>query len=169
MHKCATCNALTPFPRYNDLNILLETRKGRCGEWANVFTLFSKAMGWDARIVYVEEDHVWTEIYSISQMKWLHCDPCENSCDNPLMYETGWGVKISYVIAYSSDEVQDVTWRYSCTHKEVLGRRKKCSEKELIDAVIKLRAKRQENFSLTKKTYLTKRLLFELVDFLVEK
>lgn len=49
MHLCDGCNEYTPFPRYNDLNILLETRKGRCGEWANVFTLFCRCMGWDTR------------------------------------------------------------------------------------------------------------------------
>lgn len=62
MHKCSSCNDFTPFARYNDLNILLETRKGRCGEWANVFTLFCRAMKWDARHVIDEGDHVWTEV-----------------------------------------------------------------------------------------------------------
>lgn len=62
MHKCLTCDNYTPFPRYNDVNILLITRKGRCGEWANTFTLFSCAMGWDARFVVDKSDHVWTEV-----------------------------------------------------------------------------------------------------------
>ncbi|KRT83441.1 hypothetical protein AMK59_4192 [Oryctes borbonicus] len=63
MHKCESCGALTPFPRYNDLNILMATRKGRCGEWANCFMLFCRTMGWDTRHVFDETDHVWTEVH----------------------------------------------------------------------------------------------------------
>ncbi|CAH1965978.1 unnamed protein product [Acanthoscelides obtectus] len=169
LHRCRSCHEFTPFPRYTDLNILLETRRGRCGEWANTFTLCCRAMNWDARFVVEENDHVWTEVYSITQKRWLHCDPCENICDTPLIYETGWNKNISYVIAYSAEEVQDVTWRYSSNHKEVLKRRKNCLEAELLDALLEIRDKKQKELSESRKEYLTKRMLMEVVEFLVEK
>ncbi|VEN59222.1 unnamed protein product [Callosobruchus maculatus] len=169
LHRCKSCRQFTPFPRYSDLNILLETRKGRCGEWANTFTLCCRAMNWDARLVVEENDHVWTEVYSITQKRWLHCDSCENICDTPLIYESGWNKKISYVIAYSAEEVQDVTWRYSSNHKAVLSRRKNCLENQLLDALFTIRDKKQKALSEPRKKYLTKRTLMELVEFLIEK
>ncbi|RZC37522.1 peptide-N(4)-(N-acetyl-beta-glucosaminyl)asparagine amidase, partial [Asbolus verrucosus] len=169
VYKCGNCHQLTKFPRYNDLNILLETRRGRCGEWAQVFTLLCRSLGWDARYVIDELDHVWTEVYSITQKRWVHCDSCENACDTPLIYESGWNKKLTYVMAYSADEVQDVTWRYSSNHKEVLSRRKNCTEAELINALITLRNDRQKGFSKCKQNYLTRRLINELLELMLER
>lgn len=108
-------------------------------------------------------------MYSFSQKRWLHCDPCENACDTPLIYETGWKKQLSYIIAYSAEEVQDVTWRYSTKHSDLLKRRKKCKEEELIDALIKLREERQKSLSEARRKYLLKRLLEELVELMQEK
>lgn len=77
------------------------------------------------RYVHDHTDHVWTEVYSQSQGRWLHADSCENKMDTPLMYERGWGKKLNYIIAYSRDELVDVTWRYTANQNEVLKRRKK--------------------------------------------
>lgn len=56
----------------------------------------------------VVSDHVWTEIYSVSQRRWLHCDSCENGFDNPLVYEVGWGKKLAYILAFSKDQVREI-------------------------------------------------------------
>ena len=39
VYSCSLCGSITRFPRYNHPGKLLETRRGRCGEWANCFTL----------------------------------------------------------------------------------------------------------------------------------
>lgn len=108
LYQCTTCQCITRFPRYNHPAKLLETRTGRCGEWANCFTLCCRAMGYSARYVYDVTDHVWTEVYSEHARGWIHCDSCENQMNQPLSYESGWGKKLSYIFAFSKDEVVDV-------------------------------------------------------------
>ena len=57
-YGCAACSARTRFPRYNDPAILLQTRNGRCGEWANCFTLIARSVGFEGvRLVHDWTDH----------------------------------------------------------------------------------------------------------------
>ncbi|XP_071943375.1 peptide-N(4)-(N-acetyl-beta-glucosaminyl)asparagine amidase-like [Antedon mediterranea] len=168
-YRCTVCSLTTRFPRYNDPGKLLETRTGRCGEWANCFTLCCRAAGFEARYVLDWTDHVWTEVYSNSQKRWLHCDACENTCDKPLLYENGWGKKLTYIIAFSCEEVVDVTWRYSSKHGEVLTRRTQCRQEVLMDRLEKLNNTRQRNISSFRKEILKKRFSLELAEFLATK
>ncbi|KAM9306709.1 peptide-N(4)-(N-acetyl-beta-glucosaminyl)asparagine amidase isoform 2-T2 [Pholidichthys leucotaenia] len=119
-HFCRSCQLSTRFPRYNSPEKLLEARRGRCGEWANCFTLCCRAVGLEARYIWDSTDHVWTEIYSVSQRRWLHCDSCENACDKPLLYEVGWGKKLSYILAFSKDQAAGFT--FVPTEKEMSDR-----------------------------------------------
>jgi peptide-N4-(N-acetyl-beta-glucosaminyl)asparagine amidase len=96
-------------------------------------------------------DHVWVEIWADDLSRWIHCDPCENVIDTPLMYDKvmlplcqflfvcmmknehfkGWGKKHAYVFAFAVDHMQDVTWRYCFNHSAVMKRRKSCREQIL--------------------------------------
>jgi len=67
-------------------------------------------------------------------------------------------------LAYSKDDIQDVTWRYTNNHKETLKLRKNCREDEILEAIMLLRKKRQMNLSDTRVKFLNKRYLRELVD-----
>ncbi|XP_062845921.1 peptide-N(4)-(N-acetyl-beta-glucosaminyl)asparagine amidase [Trichomycterus rosablanca] len=168
-HFCDSCHLINRFPRYNNPEKLLETRRGRCGEWANCFTLCCRAVGLEARYIWDSTDHVWTEVYSHSQRRWLHCDPCENTCDKPLLYEIGWGKKLSYIFAFSKDQVVDVTWRYSCKHEEVLSRRTKVQETWLLHTVTGLNSVKQQSLNPERNRELLERLLVELVEFISPK
>nr|XP_027788332.1 peptide-N(4)-(N-acetyl-beta-glucosaminyl)asparagine amidase isoform X1 [Marmota flaviventris] len=168
-HYCDTCQLSNRFPRYNDPEKLLETRCGRCGEWANCFTLCCRALGFEARYVWDYTDHVWTEVFSPSQQRWLHCDACEDVCDKPLLYEIGWGKKLSYVIAFSKDEVVDVTWRYSCKHEEVISRRTEIKEELLRETINGINKQRQLSLSENRRKELLHRIIVELVEFISPK
>ena len=122
-YTCADCGGTTRFPRYNDPGKLLETRRGRCGEWANCFTLCCRALGYEARWVRDWTDHVWTEVYSAALGRWVHADPCEAAWDAPLTYEAGWNKKLTYVVAFGRDHVVDVSRRYTRKLSELLPRR----------------------------------------------
>lgn len=78
------------------------------------------------------------QIYSQTLKRWIHCDPCEGAIDTPLMYERGWNKKLSYVIAFSNEEVQDVTWRYTAQYAEVRSRRILCKEEDLLRLIFQL-------------------------------
>lgn len=165
-YRCGSCNSEVRFPRYNHPLKLLETRIGRCGEWANCFTLCCCAMGFEVRYVLDWTDHVWSEVFSHSQGRWLHCDPCENVCDSPLLYEVGWGKKLAYVLAFSKDDVQDVTWRYSCDHNALLQRRLLCRETWLLAKIMHIREKLRQGITAERKKVLDERVIKELVEFM---
>lgn len=131
--RCTGCNTLLRFPRYNDPARLLETRHGRCGEWANCFTLILTALKMEARLVVDWTDHVWTEVWFDG--RWHHCDPCEACLDAPQMYESGWGKKLSYIVAFSPHEVVDVSARYTRNWPELLNRRKALGETEFAEII----------------------------------
>jgi peptide-N4-(N-acetyl-beta-glucosaminyl)asparagine amidase len=138
LYECGKCHAQTRFPRYNAPAKLLETRRGRCGEFAQAFTLICIAAGLTSRIVYDVTDHLWTEIWSSRESRWMHADSCENILDEPQLYEAGWGKKLSYVFAVGAGSVQDVTRRYVVKYSDTLMRRTKAEERSLDADLTKL-------------------------------
>ncbi|KAK9498040.1 hypothetical protein O3M35_003925 [Rhynocoris fuscipes] len=168
VYECSMCGLNAEFPRYNDAHMLLITKEGRCSEWAQVFTLIVRALGWRARYVYDVTDHEWTEVWSALSKRWIHVDPCEGLVDSPLVYELGWGKELTFVLAVSCDDVQDVTWRYSSNHKSLLARRLPHLEKKYLNSILEIRKRLLANKSPNKRLYILKEVISELAELMIE-
>lgn len=87
VYQCQDCadETTTTFPRYNVPRKLLETRRGRCGEYANLFGCMCRAVGFDTRYISDFTDHVWTEVRVVHEgvEQWIMVDSCEGVVNEP--------------------------------------------------------------------------------------
>ena len=124
-YKCNNCHSVQTFPRYGNIQRIAETRTGRCSEWSMLFGAMLNSMSIKTRIVHDYLDHCWNE--SLINGKWIHVDSTLDypiSFDHPYYYEQNWGKKYRYVLAFSSNILEDVTTRYTQQWDIVQQRRK---------------------------------------------
>ena len=62
LYHCHKCRSFTRFPRYNSAFDIIQSRRGRCGEYSLLLYRFLRALNHDARWVVDWADHVWAEV-----------------------------------------------------------------------------------------------------------
>ncbi|XBW38746.1 hypothetical protein QEN19_004333 [Hanseniaspora menglaensis] len=149
IYQCKLCGSITRYPRYNSPEMLLQTRSGRCGEWAAMFMYFLVSFQLNARYIWNKEDHVWCEYYSTKQQRWIHLDSCEKSYDEPFIYAKNWNKKMSYVIAFGNTGVIDVSKKYvdNVNSDNKLNRSSMKSDDEMVKFLSCLNKELRRSFS----------------------
>ena len=133
--RCKSCNYEYAFPRYGEILKIAETRTGRCSEWSMLFGAMLSSLEIKSRIVHDFLDHCWNEAIILPNRKWAHVDSTLDypiSLNHPYYYEENWGKQYEYVLAFSSDKVEDVTQSYTLQW-DIVRQRRKTNKNNMID------------------------------------
>jgi len=137
LRRCANCSqgarSFFEYARLHGPLALLGTRHhrswvmGQCEEFSRAGYALLASLGYVARYVLDFTDHVWIEVQlpggSGGAMEWVHADPSEGVLDSPLMYEEGWGKKLTMIFAFTPWSVEHVTPRYTANYQATMIRR----------------------------------------------
>ena len=132
VYECLNCNSSKIiFPRYGEIKRIADSRIGRCSEWSMLFGALLNSLSIETRIVQDYLDHCWNE--ALIENKWIHIDSTLEypiSLNHPHYYEKNWGKKYKYILAFSYDSVDDVTYSYTNEWQNVQERRSKDNQKK---------------------------------------
>jgi hypothetical protein len=147
LRRCESCS--TPghrffeFYRPHGAVALFDTSKtrggvmGRCSEFSRAAHGLFASLGYETRLIIDLTDHVWVEIRVPKgpEGQWIHADPSEGVMDQPLMYEQGWGKKLTMIFALTPKRVEHVTGKYTADYEATVQRRG--IDEEALNAAVK--------------------------------
>ena len=97
----ATMDFTSNYERPHQLARIYKKHIGRCGEHADISAATARsALIPCTSILAISGDHTWNEFWDDG---WVHWEPVNNSLDNPLVYENGWGKVFGSVFEIRSD------------------------------------------------------------------
>jgi uncharacterized membrane protein YphA (DoxX/SURF4 family) len=100
---------------------ILDSGKGICVQWSEVYVSACLALGYQSRLVAAVDTSTWTYIHVWAEDyyngTWVHVDPSDKVWNNPARYKSwDWGVGIGSAVkiyAFEDSTFQDVTSSYS--------------------------------------------------------
>jgi hypothetical protein len=134
LRHCSDCKDKASFFEYSRFHgplALFDTKNnrksvmGQCEEFSRAGHALLALLGYEVRYVLDFTDHVWVEV-RIPHGKdgtWVHADPSEGVLDSPLMYEKGWGKKLTMIFAFTPGKVEHVTATYTADYAATVQRR----------------------------------------------
>jgi transglutaminase-like putative cysteine protease len=106
---------------FEDPTQILNSGKGICVQWSEVYVSACLALGYQSRLVVAVDTstwsyiHVWAEDYYNGT--WVHVDPSDKVWNQPSRYQSwDWGSAIGSTVkiyAFEDSTFQDVTSSYS--------------------------------------------------------
>jgi hypothetical protein len=106
---------------FEDPTQILDSGKGICVQWSEVYVSACLALGYQSRLVVAVDTstwsyiHVWAEDYYNGT--WVHVDPSDRVWNNSARYQSwNWGSGIGSIVkiyAFEDNTLQDVTSSYS--------------------------------------------------------
>lgn len=111
-----------PRPRAEMPIDIIKQAKGRCGEFALLYSGLLLAGGHECRLLIdcstlqdksksVAGDHVWNEV--CVNGGWMHVDPTEKRINQPLMYAQEWHKDVNLIYAIARNGIFQVTETYT--------------------------------------------------------
>lgn len=148
LRQCKACGKKSKFFQYSRFHgplALFETKNnreglmGQCEEFSRAGHGLLSLLGYEVRYVLDFTDHVWVEVRLPPgpDGEWIHADPSEGVLDSPLMYETGWGKKLTAIFAFTPTHVEHITAKYTKDY-EATVRRRGFTEENLQDVLSKV-------------------------------
>jgi hypothetical protein len=131
---CTDCGNKSTFFEYSRFHgplALFDTKAnrksvmGQCEEFSRAGHAMLSMLGFETRYVLDFTDHVWVEVRIPhgEHGTWLHADPSEGVLDSPLMYEKGWGKKLTMIFAFTPWKVEHITAKYTADYAATVARR----------------------------------------------
>jgi hypothetical protein len=122
---CVDCDKVLALERpTGNLTRMLDARSGRCGEFAKVFGLFARSLGYGVRLVLgifdrtdsifgADYDHLWNEV--MVDGRWVHIDTTVpgGSYNQPDQYQRMDGLELTAVYGVSHDSVLELSHDYT--------------------------------------------------------
>jgi uncharacterized membrane protein YphA (DoxX/SURF4 family) len=106
---------------FEDPTQILDSGKGICVQWSEVYVSACLALGYQSRLVAAVDTSTWTYIHVWAEDyyngTWVHVDPSDKVWNNPTRYQSwDWGRGIGSdvkIYAFETSTFQDVTSSYS--------------------------------------------------------